>query len=301
MKSILNPVLALGFIISLSPAYSQVSENDSTGLPGDHFSLEGALELFKKADSPEDFEKLINSENNHVNNLDLNGDGDIDYVRVIDHMDKDVHALVLQVAVSSTENQDIAVLEIEQDGKESAVLQIIGDEEIYGEAVILEPQGDDDNIKAKKGPSLNEEILVVNVWYWPSVRYIYAPIYRPWVSPWRWGLYPNWWRPWRPIGFYAFRPHRIHYRAGYVVAPMHRVVRAHRVYTPVRVTSVSVRTRNHTAVNNYRVNRTRTTVTAGRGNHQIKATKTRTTVAGKKGNTRVKATKTKTTVNRRNR
>lgn len=59
---------------------------DSTGLPGDNFSLQGALQLFQNASSPEDFEKQLNTESNHVNNLDLNGDGDIDYIRVVDKM-----------------------------------------------------------------------------------------------------------------------------------------------------------------------------------------------------------------------
>ncbi len=68
-------------------------------------------------------------------------DGETDYVRVIDKMDKDVHALVLQVPVSETENQDIAVIEMEKTGDTTAILQIIGDEDIYGEEMIVEPDG----------------------------------------------------------------------------------------------------------------------------------------------------------------
>ena len=79
-------------------------------------SLEAAIELFKKSDSPEDFEKRLNSENNDVNNLDLNEDGEIDYIRVVDNSAGDVHALVLQVAVSEKESQDVAVIEIEKQG-----------------------------------------------------------------------------------------------------------------------------------------------------------------------------------------
>ncbi|MGC4035779.1 MAG: hypothetical protein QM764_07445 [Chitinophagaceae bacterium] len=116
---------------------------DSTGLPGDNFSLEGALAMFKKASSPEEFEKLINTENNGVNNLDLDGDGNIDYIKVIDKMDGDVHAFVLQVAVSENENQDIAVIELEKNGTSNAQLQIVGDEDIYGEQKIAEPSSDD--------------------------------------------------------------------------------------------------------------------------------------------------------------
>src|SRR3989304_10443472 len=118
---------------------AQDSEEDSTGLPGDNFSLQGALELFKKANSPEEFEKLINTKDNNVNNLDLNEDGETDYIRVIGKMEKDVHAFVLQVAVSETENQDIAVIELEKTGDASAMLQIIGDDDIYGEQTIVEP------------------------------------------------------------------------------------------------------------------------------------------------------------------
>src|SRR5258705_1849693 len=126
------------------------SGTDSTGLPGDNFSLQGALQMFQKSSSIEEFEKLINAEDNHVNNLDLNEDGDIDYVRVIDKMDKDVHAFILQVAVSENENQDIAVIELEKTGAENAVIQIAGDEDIYGEQVIVEPDGGDENNDEKK-------------------------------------------------------------------------------------------------------------------------------------------------------
>ncbi|MBK8564756.1 MAG: hypothetical protein IPN76_15830 [Saprospiraceae bacterium] len=61
--------------------------------------MEGAR-TFKKAASPEDFEKLLNFESNNVNNLDLNDDGEIDFVKVIDNMEEEVHALVLQVAIN---------------------------------------------------------------------------------------------------------------------------------------------------------------------------------------------------------
>jgi len=272
---------------------------DSTGLPGDHFDLRGALAMFKKASSPEEFEKLINTEDNPVNNLDLNGDGEVDYIRVIDQSEKDLHALVLQVPVSEKEKQDIAVIEIEKTGDSSAILQIIGDEDIYGEQVIIEPDGggtDDALINgwnsADSGPSalLTDHLprFVINVWFWPSVRFIYTPVYRPWISPWRWRVYPGWWRPWRPLHWHVWHPRRIHYHSGFVLVRTHRVHRAHLVYTPYRASSVTVRTRHAGAVNNYRVTRTKTTVTGPRGRS---ATKTTTTIKGRGG--KVKARRTK--------
>jgi hypothetical protein len=272
---------------------------DSTGLPGDNFSLQGALAMFQKAGSPEEFEKLLNSEDNHVNNLDLNGDGQIDYIRVIDHSDKKAHAFALQAVVSETESQDIAVIEIEKTGDTTAVLQIVGDEDIYGEKVIVEPgDGDEEDGaflnngfdgKVTRGPQVsianNDIRVVINVWWWPSVRFVYAPIYRPWVSPWRWSYYPGWWRPWRPFVWHIWYPYHRPYFAHCAVVRTHRVVVAHRIYTPYRVSSVTVRTRSAGAVSNYRVTRTKTTIEGPRGH---RATRTRTTVVGPRGNSRTK-------------
>lgn len=275
--------------VAITQMYAQSpSGPDSTGLPGDNFSLQGALEMFKKASSPEEFEKLLNTQENHVNNLDLNNDGAIDYIRVVGTRDKDVHAFALQVPVSETESQDIAVIELEKTGDATAILQIIGDEDIYGEQTIVEPDGggkDDEEIDdggSGKGPhhdtksSENYSIprIVVNVWGWPSVRFVYAPSYTVWISPWRWRSYPVWWHPWRPLAWRVFHPFRLRYHAGFATVRTHRVVNAHRIYTPVRVTSVTVRTRHQASVNRYRVSKT-TTVRTKSGATKVKTTRTR--------------------------
>ena len=300
-------VLAVSAFAAFIPANAQDVSTDSTGLPGDNFSLHGALEMFKKAGSPEEFEKLINTENNNANNLDNNGDGETDYIRVIDKMDKDLHAFVLQVSVSETESQDIAVIEMEKTGDTTVVLQIIGDEDIYGEEIIIEPgEGEDDaafieynNNRIQSGSYSFYNYtaaprIVVNVWGWPSVRFVYAPVYRPWISPWRWHHYPSSWRPWKPLGWHVWHPRHVHFHRHFAVVRTHRVVRAHALYRPARVHSVAVRNRHATAVGNYRVTRSRTTVTGPRGNNVTRKT---TTVQGPRG--KVKASKT--TVKRKRR
>lgn len=265
-------------LLPLAPLMAQ--EADSTGLPGDNFSLSGALEMFKKAETPEAFEKMINTQDNNVNNLDLNGDGNIDYIKVIDKNEGDAHAFILQASVSETENQDIAVIEMEKEGDGKANLQIIGDEDIYGESLILEPVSQKAEQPAQQSTNIN-----VNVWTWPMVRYVYGPSYTVWVSPYGWRVRPVWWRPWRPVRYHVFYPYHAPYRANYVVVHHHTVVRAHRVYTPVRTTSVMVHNRHHASVTRYRAGRaTRTTVVTN-GNGQVKAVK-RTTVKGKRGTVR---------------
>jgi len=293
--------VAVRFAFTLGPAQAQgASGKDSTGLPGDQFSLQGALEMFKKANSPEEFEKLLNMEENHINNLDLNGDGEIDYVRVVGMRDKDVHVFILQVPVSDTESQDIAVIELEKTDNENAVLQIVGDEDVYGEQVIVEPDGggkdedeeeaeNEENENSGKGPyaaaafsaPLAPPRVVVNVWMWPCVRFVYAPGYAVWVSPWRWHVYPTWWRPWRPLAWHVFHPFRARYHPGFAVVHRHRVVNAHRIYRPARVTSVAVKTRHHGAVNKYRVTKTTTVRTKG-GAAKVKTTRTTTKVTRKR-------------------
>ncbi len=272
------------------------AQTDSTGLAGDQINLAGILELFQKSSSPEEFEKNINTESNKVNNLDLNADGEIDYIRVISNKKEESHIFILQVSVSETENQDIAVIELEKTGKEEAQIQIIGDEEIFGEETILEPKSTDDSVDQEKdgGPSILNELdmaIIVNVWAWPSVRFVYAPNYVVWNSPWRWRTYPTWWRPWRPFAWNAWHPYR--YRATVFPIRYHssiRCVHAHRVYTPIRTRSTVVKTRYHVAHKNYTVTKKRTKVTGPKGHTH---TKTTTTVRGPKGNVKAKKTTTR--------
>ncbi|MEO1260047.1 MAG: hypothetical protein AAFZ15_14735 [Bacteroidota bacterium] len=293
-------VLSLFLLPAWTNAQSTIGA-DSTGMPGDHFSLEGALELFKNSESLEDFEKKLNQEKNDVNNLDLNEDGDIDYIRVIDNMDNDVHAIVLQVPVSGEESQDVAVIEIEKTGDEEAMLQIVGDVVIYGEGKIIEPfevETKDDG----RGPCVTVDRVYVNVFFWRPVRFIYGPRYRVYVSPFRWGYYPAWWRPWRPRPWRTFHTRAIVYRPHYRVATTHRVVRAHRVYAPTRRSSAVVRTRtvSRAAVGNNKagVKRSTTTTTVtGKNGNTVTRSKT-TTAAGAKGANGAAGAKRSTTTTR---
>lgn len=284
-------ILTVLFISSLN-AQNQ-SGQDSTGLPGDNFSLQGALHLFQNAASPEDFEKQLNTESNHVNNLDLNGDGDIDYVRVVDKSEKDLHAFILQVPVSEKESQDIAVIELEKTGDTTAILQIVGDEDIYGEQVIVEPNSESDNKQGNKGGSfsnledISNAVVVVNVWHWPTVRYVYAPHYVVYVSPYHWHYYPVYWHPWHPMTWHYWHPYYTSYHHSFVVVHTHRVVHVHHIYTPVRRTSVTVHTRHAASINHYHVNKSKTTVHSPKGTTTVKKTTVH-TPQGKATHTQVK-------------
>lgn len=218
-----------------------------TEVPGDNFSLEGALELFKKSESPEEFEKMLNAQDSKVNNLDLDGDGYIDYIRVIDRNDGNVHTFTMQAVISDTEVQDIAVIALEKKANGKAVLQIIGDEDVYGIETIIEPTQE---VRVNAGTTTTT--AVVNVWTWPSVQYIYGPSYVVWVSPWSWTIRPFWWYRWHPVAYYRYDSWWSPYRPYYTRCYSPRIAYAHRIYRPHRVTSGIVHRRHETQIARYR-------------------------------------------------
>ncbi len=243
--AVVNMILTLVFLMS---GYTTVyAQQNRIEVPGDHFSLEGALELFKKSASPEEFERMLNSADSKVNNLDLNGDLEIDYIRVIDRNEGNVHAFILQAVISDHESQDVAVISLEKLANGKAVLQITGDADIYGIETIIEPT---EEVRINAGTSRARS--VVNVWSWPSVQYVYSPYYYDWVSPWSYSYRPYWWNPWRPVVYVSYNSWWEPYRPYYSVCHSHRIVYAHQIYRPYRNTSVIVYNRHYTQINNYR-------------------------------------------------
>jgi hypothetical protein len=219
-------------------------------VPGDNFSLEGALELFKKSASPEEFERLLNLPESEVNNLDLNGDGNIDYVRVINRNEGNIHTFTLQAVISRNEFQDIAVISLEKLENGRAILQITGDADVYGIETIIEPTTE---VRINAGTTTTHTFI--NVWDWPFVQYVYSPFYSPWVSPWYWDYWPMWWRPWRPVAFINYYPRWNVYRPYYRYCDAPRIRYASRIYYPHRATSIIVYNRHRDQISTYRSTR----------------------------------------------
>lgn len=236
-------VLLLLVFLGITSAFGQ--EDNHPKNTGDNFSLEGALELFKNSNSLEEFEKGLNQENNSVNNLDLDGDGQTDYINVEDIKENDSHMIVMSTYLNQTEKQDIALISIEKKGDGNAVLQIEGDEDLFPKNTIVEPSSEEkgavQNLKTESNVAvIDNSSPVVNVWAWPSVRYLYAPSYVVWVSPYGWRAYPRWWRPWRPLGYRAFYGYGVRYRPYYHVVGVRRITAVRNVYYPRRHSSTLV-------------------------------------------------------------
>lgn len=267
-------LLFLSTIVYTQSAFSQTTEKmDSLGLPGDNLNLYSVLDLFQKSETFEAFEKSLNAEDSKINNLDLNNDDKTDYIKVIDHQTGESHAVVLQVMVNEKENQDVAVIEIEKDKAGKVVVQIVGNEELYGKDYIVEPTENDPNAKtAETKTPENEKTTVINnttnnyyntslpntqyvvVNQWPIVHYVYGPSYVVYVSPWYWGYYPGWWRPWSPWYWHSYYWHHHnhyhhHHYGHYHRTAFYRAPFAHNHYGPHR--SVSITVNNHRTANVY--------------------------------------------------
>lgn len=243
-----------------------------TGLPGDDFSLEGALELFRQSSSPEGFEKALNDERNDVNNLDLDGDGLIDYVRVLDRTKGTLHAVVIQAIVGRGDYQDIAVIEIERKNRDEVAIQIVGDEDMYGGNVIIEPKrpeyndswyGYNNQYNYAGNSNYGRGRGIYNAWDWPVIRYIYSPTYVVWVSPWAYRSYPGWYRSWHPYHWNDFSSRCQRYNPHFVIIYHPVVFHAREWYQPYRTTSKTVHVKYATQISTYRSQRTAVVVKTG--------------------------------------
>lgn len=223
-------------------SWSQTDDaTDSLGVIGDNLDLTAVLNTFKEAENIEAFEKALNDPEGKLNNLDLNEDNEVDYIRVIDETEDDAHAFILRVDLDEDESQDVAVIELEKTAENAAQIQIVGDEELYGSDYIIEPSSEKEISKRVFSPQL----IVINVWAWPSVRFVYGPVYRPWRSPWRWRRYPAWWKPWRPVRWRTYHVHVHHHHHHYHRVRTRRCVRAHGVFYKHRRTTVRIKQHKH--------------------------------------------------------
>ena len=230
MKNLVR-LLAASFFCMFAIQATAQEEPEQLNLPGDNLNLYAVMKLFQESPTLEEFEKKLNDESNKVNNLDLNGDNQIDYIKVVDNPDGDIHNIALKVAVSQNEDQDVAVFVVNKDRSGQVQIQLIGDEDLYGKDYIIEPDSGAPSSTPNPGYAGNEPppptLEDYQVSAWPVVQFIYVPTYTVWRSPWHWGYYPSYWRPWTPFFWHEYYGYHYHwnyyYRAHYRYTPVYRV------------------------------------------------------------------------------
>src|SRR5450759_4470249 len=190
MKKFIITSVLLAIFVTCTTILAQDQQEEYLGLPGDNLNLYAVMKLFRESETLEGFERSLNDENSNINNLDLNGDNLVDYIRVIDYIDGDVHTIVLQVAVDKRENQDVAVFTVQRYANGQVQIQLTGDEALYGRDYIIEPIFDDSNPGQTPNPGyagntgrINDRNVNVTrttlfeIANWPVIRFIYMPTY----------------------------------------------------------------------------------------------------------------------------
>ncbi|ESU26339.1 hypothetical protein FLJC2902T_28220 [Flavobacterium limnosediminis JC2902] len=203
--------------------YSQDTKDSgdppALGLPGDNLDLYAVLDLFQKSKTIEGFEKSLNEQKTGINNLDLDLDKKVDFIKVVTKQKESSFTFILQVAVSKTEEQDVAVILVDKDKNGKVSLQIVGDEDLYGKDYVIEPKGKE---TANPGYTGNEPVTqqttsttTVVVEQVPIVQYVYSPAYVPYYPPYYYGYYPPYFAAFTIMAVGIYRHNHYHYHGGY--------------------------------------------------------------------------------------
>ena len=149
------------------------SEDISLGL-----DLQAVAAAFAQSATVRDFETLLNDRSYMLNNLDLNGDGYIDYLRVMETVEGYNHLFVIQAALGANIYQDVATVVAELPSVATATVQVIGAPYIYGPNYIIQPT-----------------FVATPVIF----AHLMRPLYTAWSSPWFYGYYPSCYRRVAPV------------------------------------------------------------------------------------------------------
>ncbi|HEU5165135.1 MAG TPA: hypothetical protein VFU29_06320 [Chitinophagaceae bacterium] len=255
MKKKLSFLVVAMSLLSL-PVFSQAAK-DSTellGLPGDNLDLYAVLTVFQKSKTIEAFEKSLNDEKTGINNLDLNLDKKVDFIKVTTKKDGDAFSFILQVDVTKTETQDVAVILVSKDKSDKVSIQAVGDEDLYGKDYVIEPKGNS-SVTANPGYTGENPVTVnvpatttVVVQSAPIVQYVYSPAYVPYYPPYYYGYYPPWFGFATVMAVGIYRSNHWGYHGGYYGGHYHG-----------GNNNVIINTGNRNQINHYNNNRNRST------------------------------------------
>lgn len=172
--------------------------------------------LFGQAKDLEEFEQMLNNPDSAFSNLDLNGDGDVDYLRVVETADESRHLVVIQAVLAKDIYQDVASIFVEKDPEsESVTVQVIGDEYIYGANYIIEP--------------VYIYRPYIYDWFW-------GPSWIAWHSPYYWGYWPGWWHPYHCIAHHLYWDHMYWHHHYHPICAYRTGHHYHPHYAPMRNT-----------------------------------------------------------------
>lgn len=181
-KVLLLALLAIGF--SSCSAQSQTTVYAKNSDISDNLDLRAVASIFGESANLQDFERRLNDPKYQISNLDLNGDDQVDYLRVIESVEARTHVVIIQAVLDRDVYQDIATIDVERDNYNQVNVQVVGNSYLYGANYIYEPV-------YSVAPVIYTSFWITN--------------YRPYISSWTWNYYPSYYYAWRPYPIYRYR------------------------------------------------------------------------------------------------
>ena len=142
-----------------------------------YLDLNAVAAAFAESRSVQEFEQLLNSSRYMINNLDLNRDGWVDYLRVIETHRGSYYSLLIQACLAPHVFQDVATVVAER-RTDVLYVEVIGDRYLYGYNYIVRP------VFVKRPP----------MW-----DFYGRPSYNPWSSPYYYGYWPGHYQQFKPV------------------------------------------------------------------------------------------------------
>ena len=93
--------------------------------------LDAVTALAKKSKDAADFERLLNNQAEAVNNIDLNDDEKVDYIKVTEYGSGERRGFSLTTEISPGKTQEIATIDFQKDA-DKTVMQTTGNPSLYG-------------------------------------------------------------------------------------------------------------------------------------------------------------------------
>lgn len=185
-------IYILLFTLFISCSSSQYMTGGGGYDISDNLDLEAVAYLFGESGNLRDFEQRLNDPEIQISNLDMNGDGYVDYLRVVDASGRGNYLVVIQAVLGENIFQDVATISVGRDATGMPVVEVVGDDYVYGPNYILVPE-------YARQP-------VIFGFFWSSR-------YEPWQSPYYWDYYPSYYvhRRCRPVPRYHEHIYRHHY------------------------------------------------------------------------------------------
>lgn len=220
-------VASLLVVLVLTATQSMAQKRITVQAQNDDISnnldLKAVSTAFGESRNLEEFEQKLNDYDSGISNLDLNNDGQVDYLRVIESNEKNVHVVVIQAVLDKDVYQDVASIVVDRDRDNVTTVQVIGDPYIYGDNYIIEPA----------------------YVYTPSIfSFFWGPSYFSWRSPYYWGYYPTYYRYRRPFEVNVYLSNvymHVNHNQRYYYTSYRRNDRYDNIYRSIRRNDYAVR------------------------------------------------------------